>query len=61
MSEIEHMESTAKWKARSQDLHAALDDLLNWAEHREGKGRMRRTEALERAREALHTGPESDA
>lgn len=34
-------------------IEHALDDLLNWAEHVEGKGRLRRGVAIDQARAAL--------
>lgn len=39
--------------AKAVQLHKALVDLLDWAEHIEGEGRLRRTEAIAQAREAL--------
>jgi hypothetical protein len=40
-------------EAEADRLRAALRDLLEWAERREGDARLRRTEALEQARDAL--------
>lgn len=56
---LDHATALDDMRVRAALLRAALDALLDWAENIEGEGRLRRTEALAQAREALNGGTDA--